>query len=66
MEKEKKQFNQKEYINQYKKEHYSPLKINLRNEEKEELTQLLKKVGWSQTQFVRNAIDWLKQNIEQK
>jgi len=35
MEKEK--FNQRKYVNQYKKEHYSPLKINLKKEEKEEL-----------------------------
>lgn len=53
-------FNQKEYINQYKKEHYSPLKINLKKEEKEELMQLLAEENITQTQFIRNAIADLK------
>ena len=28
----KKKFNQSEYVNEYKKKHYSPLKINLKKE----------------------------------
>lgn len=55
-----KEFNQKEYINQYKKKHYSPLKINLKKEEKEELLKLLKEENITQTQFIRNAIADLK------
>jgi len=58
MKKEK--FNQKEYVNQYKKEHYSPLKINLKKEEKEELDKLLADENITQTQFIRNAIADLK------
>ncbi len=56
----KKVFNQSEYVNQYKKEHYSPLKINLKKSEKEELDQLLAEEKITQTQFVRNAIAELK------
>lgn len=55
-----KKFNKNEYINQYKKDHYSPLKINLKTKEKEELDRLLKLEGITQTQFVRNAIAELK------
>jgi len=64
MEKEK--FNQKEYVNQYKKEHYSPLKINLKKEEKEELDKLLADENITQTQFIRNAIADLKAKKEGK
>lgn len=56
----KKKFNQSEYVNEYKKKHYSPLKINLKKEEKEELDKLLAEEGITQTQFIRNAIEDLK------
>lgn len=56
----KKEFNQKEYINNYKKEHYSAFKVNLKKDEKLELDQLLKKHKLTKTQFLRNAIDNLK------
>lgn len=55
-----KRFNQNEYVNQYKKEHYSPLKINLKKSEKEELDKLLAEEKITQTQFIRNAIADLK------
>lgn len=58
--KEEKKFNQNEYVNEYKKKHYSPLKINLKKEEKEELDKLLADEGLTQTQFIRNAIADLK------
>lgn len=58
--KEKRKFNQNEYVNEYKKKHYSPLKINLKKEEKEELDKLLAEEGLTQTQFIRNAITDLK------
>ena len=58
--KEEKKFNQNEYVNEYKKKHYSPLKINLKKEEKEELDKLLAEEGLTQTQFIRNAIADLK------
>ena len=35
MKKEK--FNQKEYVNEYKKKHYSPLKINLKKKKRKNL-----------------------------
>ena len=55
-----KKFKQNEYINENKKKHYSPLKINLKKEEKEELDKLLAEEGLTQTQFIRNAIADLK------
>ena len=42
------------------KKHYSPLKINLKKEEKKELEMLLAEEGLTQAQFVRNAIAKLK------
>ncbi len=63
---EKKKFNQNEYINEYKKKHYSPLKINLKKEEKKELDMLLAEEGLTQAQFVRNAIAKLKAKKKKK
>ncbi len=60
----KKEFNQKEYINNYKKEHYSPVKITLKKDEKVELDRLLKIKGITQTEFLRNAIEQLKKEVE--
>ena len=60
----KKEFNQKEYINNYKKEHYSPVKITLKKDEKVELDRLLKIKGITQTEFLRNAIEHLKKEVE--
>lgn len=57
---QKKVFNQNEYVNQYKKEHYSQLKVNLKKSEKEELDKLLAEEQLTQTQFIRNAIADLK------
>ena len=58
-----KEFNQKEYIQQYQKEHYSIFKVKLKKEEKEELNELLNKVGLNQAQFLRNAIQKLMEEI---
>lgn len=60
----KKEFNQNEYINNYKKEHYSPVKITLKKDEKVELDRLLKIKGITQTEFLRNAIEQLKKEID--
>lgn len=60
----KSEFNQNEYIKQYKKEHYSPLKINLKKEEKKELDELLREINMTQTEFVRNAIENLKKEMQ--
>ena len=55
-----------QYINEYKKKHYSPLKINLKKEEKKELDMLLAEEGLTQAQFVRNAIAKLKAKKKKK
>lgn len=53
-------FNQKEYIQNYQKEHYSIFKVKLKKEEKKELDELLAETGLNQAQFLRNAIQDLK------
>ncbi len=63
---DKKKFNQNEYINEYKKIHYSPLKVNLKKEEKKELDMLLAEEGITQADFVRNAIESLKAKRNKK
>ena len=57
----KKELNQKEYINNYKKEHYSAFKVNLKKEEKQELDKLLKESNLTKTRFLKNAIAELKE-----
>ena len=63
---QKKEFNQKEYINNYKKEHYSAFKVNLKKEEKQELDKLLKESNLTKTRFLKNAIAELKEKKESK
>lgn len=53
-------FNQKNYINEYKKQNYSTFKVDLKKEEKEELNSLLKKRNLTNAAFLRNAIKNLK------
>ena len=55
-------FNQREYINQYKKEHYSKLSVDLSKEEKQELIDICKRDGISIKQFILNAIQRAKNN----
>lgn len=57
---ENKAFNQQEYINQYKKEHYSKLSVDLPKETKKELIDLCNQKGISIKKFVLNAIERLK------
>ncbi len=64
MEKEK--FNQNQYIQQYKKEHYSIFKVNLKKDDMECLNKLLKEKGLTKAQFLRNAIDDLKYKVEKE
>ena len=59
-----KEFNQKEYIQQYQKEHYSIFKVKLKKEEKKELDELLAAVNLNQAQFLRNAIQELKKTLK--
>lgn len=53
-------FNQKEYINQYKKEHYSKLSVDLPKDIKQELTELCKSKGITMKQFIIEAMKQLK------
>lgn len=50
-------FNQKEYINKYKKEHYSKLSVDLSKEDKEKLINICKEKGITIKQFILNAIN---------
>lgn len=49
-------FNQREYINNYKKEHYAKLSVDLRKEDKEKLTEICKEQGITIKQFILQAI----------
>ena len=53
-------FNQNEYLNQYKKDHYSTFKVDLKKEEKKELDILLKECNLTKKQFLLNAWEDLK------
>lgn len=59
-------YNQKEYTQQYNKEHYKTFKVDLKKEELEELNKLLLKRNLTKAQFLRNAIDTLKCKESQK
>ena len=49
-------FNQREYINNYKKEHYAKLSVDLRKEDKDKLTEICKEQGITIKQFILQAI----------
>ena len=49
-------FNQRNYINNYKKEHYSKLSVDLKKEDKEKLAELCKKQGITIKEFILQAI----------
>ena len=53
-------FNQKEYIERYKKEHYSQLKVYLTKDMKKELLDICNRKGISIKQFVVDAIERAK------
>lgn len=53
---DKKEFDQKEYIIQYKKEHYSTFKVDLLKEEKKEFDNVLKHENITKVDFLRNSI----------
>lgn len=53
---DKKEFNQKEYIIQYKKEHYSTFKVDLLKDEKKALDKILKNENMTKTEFLRKSI----------
>ena len=60
-----KKFNQKEYINNYKKAHKRQFKVDLNIDEKEELDKLLEKANLTKVQFVRNAKKELEKRVNQ-
>ena len=60
-----KKFNQKEYINNYKKEHKRQFKADLKIDEKEELDELLEKANLTKIQFIRNAKKELEKRVNQ-
>ena len=55
-------FNQKEYINKYKKEHYSKLSVDLSKEQKQELIDICNQQGISIKQFILNSIQESKKS----
>lgn len=50
-------FNQREYINQYKKEHYSKLSVDLTKEQKQRLIDICNRNGLSIKQFIVRIIE---------
>lgn len=61
-----KEFNQKDYIKEWKKDNYKQFKVELKKEEKEELTELLKDNDLSGSDFVRLAMICLKNGTLKK
>ena len=55
-------FNQTEYINQYKKEHYVQVKVELTREQKQELINICNRQGISIRKFIVNSIERAKNN----
>ena len=53
-------FNEREYINKYKKEHYSKLSVDLPKEKKQELIDICKRKGISIKNFILNSIERCK------
>ena len=53
-------FNQNKYIQEYVKLHKKQFKVDLNKDEYETLKELLQKHNLSNVQFVRNAIEELK------
>ena len=56
-----KKFDQTKYIMAYRKKHKAQFNVDLNIEEKEELEALLKEHGLTKAQFLRSAINELKQ-----
>lgn len=54
------QFDQKKYVMSYRKEHKSQFNVDLNKSEKEELDSLLKENNLTKVEFIRLAIQALK------
>ena len=50
-------FNQREYINQYKKEHYSKLSVDLTKEQKQKLIDICNRNNLTIKQFILRIIE---------
>lgn len=59
-------FNQKEYINNYKKENYKTFKVEMPKQEKEHLDNLLKEKHLKGAEFLRLSIKALENGIIKK
>lgn len=62
--KEKKEFNQQQYIKEYNQAHYKTFKVELKKEEKEELDDLLKLHEIKKSTFLRTAINNFKEDLK--
>lgn len=59
-------FNQKEYINNYKKENYKTFKVEMQKQEKEHLDNLLKDNNLKGSEFLRLSIKALENGTLKK
>ena len=59
-------FNQKEYINNYKKENYKTFKVEMQKQEKEHLDNLLKENNLKGAEFLRLSIKSLENGTLKK
>lgn len=59
-------FNQKEYINNYKKENYKTFKVEMQKQEKEHLDNLLKDNNLKGAEFLRLSIKALENGTLKK
>lgn len=59
-------FNQKEYINNYKKENYKTFKVEMQKQEKEHLDSLLKENNLKGAEFLRLSIKALENGTLKK
>ena len=53
-------FNQREYINNYRKEHYSKLSVDLSKKEKQELIDICNRQGITIKKFILDALQEVK------
>jgi hypothetical protein len=59
-------FNQSKYIQQFKKEHYKQFKVDLKQEEWDEIDKLLKDNNITKAEFLRISITALKKGTLKK
>ena len=59
-------FNQREYINNYKKEHYDKLSADLKKEDKERLVQICLEKKLTIKQFILHAIEDQEKELEKE